>query len=96
MAKSYSIFHNLSADKILEDLRKAPENDVVFTSNPPGGYVKAAKGKGGLEKEVERVAADSVKLVSAHKKLKDHHQSELPQTIEQIKQHIADLEDVST
>jgi len=48
----------------------------------------------GLDNEVERVAADSAKLVSAYDKLKNCHQSDLPHTIEHVKQHIADLKAV--
>ena len=48
----------------------------------------------GLDKEVERVATDSAKLVTAYNKLKDCHESELPHAVEQIKQHIADLKAV--
>lgn len=91
----------------MQDLKNASQNDVVFTSNPPG-HVPKVKGEFvfcmsidllpnvylGLDKEVDKLATDSAKLVSAYNKLKFSHQSELPQTIEQVKQHITDLKAV--
>ena len=48
----------------------------------------------GPDKEVDRIATDSAKLVSAYNKLKFSHESELPNVIDQVKQHIMDLKTV--
>lgn len=48
----------------------------------------------GVDKEVDRIATDSAKLVSAYNNLKVSHQNELPHVIDQVKQHITDLESV--
>lgn len=73
---------------MLQDLKNASKGDVVFTSGKP------PKGKG-LDEEVNRVATDSANLVSAYKELNNcRHQNELPSTIDQVQQHIAELKTI--
>lgn len=48
----------------------------------------------GPDEEVDKIATDSAKLVSAYNKLKFSHESELPHAIDQVKQHIMDLKGV--
>lgn len=47
----------------------------------------------GLESEADRIATDSAHLVAAYNKLKNHT-SELPQIMDDVKQHIAELKSV--
>lgn len=105
----------MTAEQILQDLKNAPKNDVVFTTRmtrpenatrgkgqsrlqlcrpftSPSFYVTATSTN--TEKEVNRVAADSVCLVAAYDKLENYHRSELPLTIGKVEQQITDLKAV--
>lgn len=63
----------------------------VMLSSPVENHPRAK----GLDEEVNRVATDSANLVSAYKELNNcRHQNELPSTIDQVQQHIAELKTI--
>ncbi len=92
---------------MLQDLKNASKGDVVFTSGKPPKGKRLNCGdddllpnmflvhRVGLDEEVNRVATDSANLVSAYKELNNcRHQNELPSTIDQVQQHIAELKTI--
>ncbi len=47
-----------------------------------------------LEEEPYKTANNAAKLVKAYNKLENEHKNELPQLVENVSKHIADLTDV--
>lgn len=77
-----------TSEEIQEDLRSAPDSDIVFTSLPEGG---SREGLCERNEDVNKVVGDSIRLVQAYERLAGEHSATLPKIVNGLEKYIEEL-----